>query len=83
MTNQPITDEDAKLLKNAGSMGHDYIGIVGPPGARRTSCECNSPGSAQNLCSERDLIVYERAPNNGWRLCYDRLAAAAALAGRK
>lgn len=70
-----MTDEDAKLLKYAGLLGHEFVGITGEPGERRVSCQVSGIDSAKRLSAgQTHLIVYGRRGSGKrlhWQDCYN------------
>ena len=67
-------DEDKRLLRYAGLMGHEFAGVIGEPGSRRLAGEVNSIAECQRFFADDQLIVYKRSPRKGWHACYDRAA---------
>ena len=69
-----VDEEDAKLLKYAGAMGHQFVTIVGKPGERRVRCESTTLDSAKNVMPrDRHVRVYSTAggKRKKWLCCFD------------
>lgn len=78
MSDQSVTasdNPDLDVLRFAGAMGHDLIGVCGKLGERRVCCEVTDLASARRLCTDETLTVYRRGDKrkpNYWFAVYDR-----------
>lgn len=75
---KPVVElsEDEKLLAYAGWLGHEYVGIIGEPGKRRTLCEVNDLPAAQRIGGDDKTLKvycrYDRRSKNKWLCVHDR-----------